>query len=178
MGGKSILNVEAAPPTENNPKQPFTQELTYTISISGRLLCNGRVYKIRNKVIHVLRLWDLGLSFWVKPTSLKMITLIIFQSFSLDDDDDGDVVMTMMMVIELLDHPVLCSHRIPSNEFSVWLEYIVLARISQTKQKVSSLGGSEGGSAAFPLLAWKEQCLPPFWHGGDLALLGNRNQIF
>lgn len=82
-----------------------------------------------------------------------MITLIIFQSFFLDDDDDGDVVTMMMMVIELLDHPVLCSHRIPSNEFSVWLEYIVLARISQTKQKVSSLGGSEGGSAAFPLLA-------------------------
>lgn len=64
------------------------------------------------------------------------------------------MVMVMLMVMAgPLEQPVLCSHRVLRNEFSIWLGYIVLSRILQTKQRIGSLGGSEGKGMAFPLVA-------------------------
>lgn len=66
---------------------------------------------------------------------------------------DSDVTVVPMLMVGLLEHPVLCSHRVLRNEFSIWLGYIVLSRILQTKQRIGSLGGSEGKGMAFPSVA-------------------------
>lgn len=113
---------------------------------------------------------------WVNSTCRKNAELIIDQSFS----------FWMMRMIgfflggALADHPVLRSPRALRNEVSVWLEYIVLSRTLQAKQRdLAALGrGSERLTMMFSLVAWKYPCFLPCRHYWDLALLANRNLIF
>jgi len=86
---------------------------------------------------------------------LKITKSIIYQSpFFLDDDDDNDDIDVDEFYIGLLDHPGFCFHGVLRNELNVWLENIVLSRISETKQReLAAWGGAVKESMVFPCVA-------------------------
>lgn len=122
----------------------------------------------------MLRLWDLGISFWVNATKFgKEWIDNLPTSFPLG--------WQWWWVLYGAQGPPSPLH---SQGPKKWVQclsgiYCLVQNFTGKAKTVSSPGwGSEGANIVFPLAAWKYQCLLPCWHYWDLALLGNRNLIF